>query len=708
MSAKHKNKQENWQERLAAESGLAVIISDESSPELSASNNNSMCRVLYSSEEFAPSCDQYCGKAFEMATEAGETVGYQCYAGLDCLAVPFKSEEKQLVAIVGRTFQKADNYREATERAITGDWQKFLPTDFFENILLSTAGEKLENLAVAVENLSAEEKDALLEFLPPQTAEALDENADSHQNHETYLPVEQFQTPAQIEDVSESVISRNIEEVDELAMWRSLFGSLLSLTYIEACAAVLAFVEKRYKVRNLAWLERRENQLQVVTATGKLENQALQIDMVTNDERLLETARSETAMEMRERTETAAPQMTRLFPMAVGSEVRSALMVSDEISDDKTKRQIARFGHSVASELEILRLRGELSRRAWRESALQKLNESLKNIDTEDFWAQLIQTSSELLRAERGSLLLFDEKENVLTAKAATGARADIIQSETVDVGKRVARKVLRNGRPFIVTDIKVVRFPPAPPEWNYKTDSFISYPITIGNRKIGVLNFTDKVGGEIYDEFDLELLDTLAPQIAVAIDRVSLKHKAGQFQQLSVTDSLTGLLNRLYLDERLPEEVIRSHRHGFPMSFLMIDVDDFKSYNDAFGHPEGDRALKLVAQNLKEALRGEDVAVRYGGEEFSILLPQTAIEEAIVIAERIRHKIENTKFPNRQVTVSIGVASASLKINSAEDLMDAADKALYEAKHQGRNQVRSYENLNREIFVDEFENTER
>ncbi len=131
-------------------------------------------------------------------------------------------------------------------------------------------------------------------------------------------------------------------------------------------------------------------------------------------------------------------------------------------------------------------------------------------------------------------------------------------------------------------------------------------------------------------------------------------------------------------------------------MSFMMIDVDDFKSYNDSFSHPEGDKALKLVAHSLKETLRGADVAARYGGEEFSILLPQTTLDEAKTIAERVRENVEKTKFNKRQVTVSIGIASCSQVICDAQEIIAAADKALYRAKELGRNNVQSFEDLDK------------
>jgi diguanylate cyclase (GGDEF)-like protein len=207
-------------------------------------------------------------------------------------------------------------------------------------------------------------------------------------------------------------------------------------------------------------------------------------------------------------------------------------------------------------------------------------------------------------------------------------------------------------------------------------------------------MNFTDRVGGAIFDEGSLELFLAVAPQLAIAIDRALLKDKAGKFEQLSVTDSLTGLLNRRYMEARVVEEIKRSTRHGFGMSFMMLDVDNFKTYNDTFGHPAGDEALKMVATVIRETLRAADVAARFGGEEFSILLPQTTAEEAIAIAERIRHNLEHHDFPHRQVTASIGVASCSAELCISADLVAAADRALYEAKRRGRNRVQEFEEM--------------
>jgi diguanylate cyclase (GGDEF)-like protein len=207
-------------------------------------------------------------------------------------------------------------------------------------------------------------------------------------------------------------------------------------------------------------------------------------------------------------------------------------------------------------------------------------------------------------------------------------------------------------------------------------------------------MNFTDRATGKAFDRGSLEIYESIAPQLAVAVDRAMLKEKAGQFEQLSVTDPLTGLLNRRYIEARLTEEVKRSNRHGFPMSFMMLDVDNFKAYNDRYGHPAGDEALKLVGHVIRETLRGADVAARFGGEEFSILLPQTTGDEAAAIAERIRYNMELTSFHHRQVTVSIGIASCSAELCSAPNIVSAADRALYEAKRRGRNRVQAFERM--------------
>jgi len=328
--------------------------------------------------------------------------------------------------------------------------------------------------------------------------------------------------------------------------------------------------------------------------------------------------------------------------------------------------------------------------------SIRKFTEQIDASDPAQTYQSIVTKSADLLRAERGSLLLFDEAANQMIMTAARGIPSPLSEVSPVHMGEGIAGSVLEEGRALVASIDQLGKT--AKPERRYKTKSFISYPIAIGERKFGVLNLADKIGGGAYDASDLSVIDLLAPQIALALERAEWQERANQFQLMSITDPLTGLHNRRYLEARLAEELSRSKRYEYPLSFMMIDIDDFKFYNDRNGHQAGDRALEITAQCLRAALRKVDVASRYGGEEFSILLPQTTLEEAGVIADRIRRKIMATNFPHggsqplRAVTVSIGLSSLSTSLDSAEAIVRAADRALYHAKRHGKNRAYAYQ----------------
>jgi diguanylate cyclase (GGDEF)-like protein len=348
-------------------------------------------------------------------------------------------------------------------------------------------------------------------------------------------------------------------------------------------------------------------------------------------------------------------------------------------------------------EQEIRRLRSELESRLRFTNSLQHFLERISCADPAKTYNSIVNNSKELLQSERASLLVLNENSNELVLKAASGLATDLAKVGPIRVGEGVSGQVIDTGKPLIVTDLRREGRTPAPAERRYKTHSFISYPIVIGGRKVGVLNVTDKSGGRTFDEVDLGLLEIIGPQVALALERAEWQERATEFQLMSITDPLTALPNRRYLEERLIEELNRSKRYDYPMSFLMIDIDDFKAYNDKNGHQAGDLALQITAHCLKGALRSADVASRYGGEEFCILLPQTGLTEAGTIADRIRHRVSTTEFPHGKtqplghVTVSIGVSTFSSIVNTSENIIAAADRALYQAKNRGKNQVVFY-----------------
>jgi diguanylate cyclase (GGDEF)-like protein len=166
------------------------------------------------------------------------------------------------------------------------------------------------------------------------------------------------------------------------------------------------------------------------------------------------------------------------------------------------------------------------------------------------------------------------------------------------------------------------------------------------------------------------------------------LRKQNEDLERLSTSDALTGLYNRRYLTQRLSEELVRSYRHKGSFSVLMADVDEFKKYNDAFGHPAGDEVLKKVATILLSSTRSVDCTARYGGEEFAVLLTGTDGEVAKDVAERIRVRVEEQEFPGRKITLSIGIAEFPDNGQTADDVISSADEALYAAKRGGRNRV--------------------
>lgn len=162
-------------------------------------------------------------------------------------------------------------------------------------------------------------------------------------------------------------------------------------------------------------------------------------------------------------------------------------------------------------------------------------------------------------------------------------------------------------------------------------------------------------------------------------------------FHKASLTDMLTGLYNYGHFNERIKEEIARADRYKRNVALAMIDLDLFKEYNDKFGHEKGNEALIRVGEILKQTCRHADIPFRYGGEEFAVIMPETS-EAAKSGAERLRKAVGQTKFPGRQITISVGVSYHPWPHNTRFSLVERADKALYRAKAQGRNQICVYE----------------
>jgi diguanylate cyclase (GGDEF)-like protein/putative nucleotidyltransferase with HDIG domain len=214
---------------------------------------------------------------------------------------------------------------------------------------------------------------------------------------------------------------------------------------------------------------------------------------------------------------------------------------------------------------------------------------------------------------------------------------------------------------------------------------SAVSLPLVVTDRNIGSLMLASRKPSA-YSSRQIKLLEKVALQIAAPIENAQLY---AQLEQKSRIDGLTGLFNRRHFEERLNEEVSRHSRYGDVFSIFMIDLDNFKAYNDTYGHPAGDILLGQTGKIIKSSVRNVDHAFRYGGDEFVVILPQTAGDDAYVVAERVRGQVAGEMEKKAiAVTCSIGLASYPTDGAVANELIDAADTALYHAKRSGGNRI--------------------
>lgn len=256
--------------------------------------------------------------------------------------------------------------------------------------------------------------------------------------------------------------------------------------------------------------------------------------------------------------------------------------------------------------------------------------------------------------------------------------------------------EIAASGEPLFIDDTRLYENFIHQPDEVKKPGSYIGVPLKNENRIVGVMGFSHSRASAFRVE-DFDLLRTLSHLVSAGLEKAELFKKT---LELSRVDELTGMLNYRVLLEKLEEEVRRQVRTGREFCFVMIDIDDFKRINDRYGHLEGSRLIAQMGPLLKAACRtgSTDTCFRYGGEEFSVLLAETDMQEALVVAERVRKSVEEYPFsvkvshPFEQVTVSLGVSSMIHGAGKAiPEIINEADIALYRAKASGKNKVHCF-----------------
>jgi diguanylate cyclase (GGDEF)-like protein len=226
----------------------------------------------------------------------------------------------------------------------------------------------------------------------------------------------------------------------------------------------------------------------------------------------------------------------------------------------------------------------------------------------------------------------------------------------------------------------------------NYKTNNCAIVPLICQDRVVGVLNLADKMDQDRFSSDDIALIELFSQLVGASIGNIKLFEKT---QRQATTDGLTGLVNHRTFYEILEKELWRLRRYGGQISLIMVDVDNLKRINDAYGHRAGDKVIRDISKRIKECIRQIDTAARYGGDEFAVILLNSSLSDAAVVAQRMVDAVAKspTNWNKEQIPLSISVGLGRYDPDTTpEDITSRSDQALYVAKQAGKNTVRIFE----------------
>ena len=336
----------------------------------------------------------------------------------------------------------------------------------------------------------------------------------------------------------------------------------------------------------------------------------------------------------------------------------------------------------------------ELQRTVDELAVLNEIGKALtSSLDIGEVMHVILAKVSELLKPSNWSLLLKDPVTDELYFHAAVGAGSDKLLGMRLKPGEGIAGWVAQHNQPLLVPDVHAdkrfaSRFDKAS---RFHTKSILCVPLTFKERTMGVIELVNGPRDGTFSEEDLKILSTVAEFSAIAIENARNFHKV---QELTVLDDHTGLFNSRHMKRQLEQEVVRATRFGHPVSVIFFDLDHFKRVNDTHGHQAGSYVLHEIGRLLLKTLRSTDVPVRYGGDEFVILMPETSKDQAVAAARRIGAEIgrqaflADKPFGPLKLTASLGVAAFPDDARDPENLIRRADEAMYHVKATERGGV--------------------
>ena len=347
-------------------------------------------------------------------------------------------------------------------------------------------------------------------------------------------------------------------------------------------------------------------------------------------------------------------------------------------------------GYDLAAEVESLRASSARFRRA-----LSRLGDALASThDRAAMVNALLITTAEFLEAPSAvfyGVVTGAQRLRALDTVGIDGEVGDLAPGTGVAglAGHNGTTAIWRAGDTVDGLGPRALVASPAPSEPVGDATTAVAVPVRSGGHPFGVLGFYGRTIDRPYDASDVEALAILVRQAETSIENTFLYDEA---IRLSITDGMTGLWNRRHFDLRMESELSRAIRFSEPFAVVFTELDQMKAVNDTHGHQAGDTVLIELARRLTEATRDVDLVARWGGDEFTLLLPNTGVAGAIRLAEKVRHAVASEPFrvegAELPITISVGVAAYPEHGSSGKDLVAAADAAMYRAKAGGRNRV--------------------